>query len=1398
MAGHHASEDSARRLLARLASIRREAKVLLIARRVAWVLAALLVAAAFVGVVDYAARLPQWARLILLVVLLSGLGWSLARLVWPAWRMRPTLIDMALRLEARREDLKGRLASAADLARAGKIDPRHGPLLDSLASGTLPDLMRRKPTAAAMASCLALVAGVWAYAFWQPQHAQLAALRVLAPWTSVQWPSRTAIEFAGLPRYHPLGEPLAIRGLLTRTDRAIGKTRVEAWYRLDGGSPQRVVLTSQGAPANPGAAEIYERLVNPAAEALRMSQHVAMELWIETADDRTPTTRIDLVRPPRVVQASATVSPPAYAAGASGARVLGLRQAGERLPVALGTEDTAVLGPILAGSSLELSLRFNTAARAEAALATSGEDDSDGDVAIEPMPDGQGIVARLRVDAPASLRVQLADELGIASTRPLVVAFEVVPDNDPTAAVIEPSQDEAVLSGARLSMVGEGRDDFGLSVVSLVAQRASPPQGSHGAPPEPVGDQLELARWQEGDASTDARAAAMVELSTLGLTAGDELHVRALATDLRGGEPVASATRRIRIISELELVEQLRAELAVVREAAKRLDRQQRDVLEEAARVGPSRQAQDDNELSRQQGDLSSQLTRQAQAVRDVAERAERNDLDDSAIDELVRLAQNHLDAAADQSERAQELLDAAARSDAPQERGASRDQAERAQERVRDELGGLVGLLSRDEDEWLARRDLERLIEQQRELRDQAARAQAQTAGQMPEELSADERSMIEQIAQRQAELARRAQDALDQLDERARALSERDPARAQTLQEAAERGRQGEAPREMERAAQEARQNRMASAQEHQQQALDALESVAERLDEAGQDRDRELRRVLAQLALAIEALIARQQTEIDRLLASRQVGSFDGLDGAMIALSRDTAALSAERAAGDQALGGIARKLLDAADAQDLAVVALRARPVDDAQALLRERESLELLQGALDEARTLEEQARQRELQRQRQALRRAYAQALSAQTTLRDETGTYSDQELSRRQQVLVRRLGDRQRRLLVELEAARQETEGLDEAAAFRLAHARIDRAGGVSAERLALSQADRPTLEAQDTVMLVLRSLIEALDSATQRGDQDFAQANQGGQQGGQGGQPGEDEGVVPPMAELLLLRTMQVEAAQMTRAIDDGMLDQARVAEAGRLQGELAEVAADLVRRINEQQRPQGPPAGGPPRWSLGFGILVAGFGSVSQEQDKPKDPPTEPTLDELLGLTEPGVSERPDTSDLDRELEGGVAGTFMRAVDLMDRAARRLNEGQGTGLATQRVQQEAIAALDQLIEAARRQQQQQQSQQNQQQQQQQQQQQAPQQQQQEEGQQQQQQDTTDPQGVQGQAQQGGSAGEQPAGGATWGALPPRVREALRQGSSDPYSAVYRAMTEAYYRRLAEEAGR
>lgn len=225
-------------------------------------------------------------------------------------------------------------------------------------------------------------------------------------------------------------------------------------------------------------------------------------------------------------------------------------------------------------------------------------------------------------------------------------------------------------------------------------------------------------------------------------------------------------------------------------------------------------------------------------------------------------------------------------------------------------------------------------------------------------------------------------------------------------------------------------------------------------------------------------------------------------------------------------------------------------------------------------------------------------------------------------------------------------------------------------------------------------------------------------------------------------------------------------------------------------------------------------------------------PTSPPassdTPPSLDDALGLQPEGGTRKPteDGSELERSLSGAKPRDILAsAIEDMRRSARLL-DAQDPGLPTRRAQESVVRKLDELIATAQRMQEQQQQQQ-------QQQGQANQQrrrnQGQNRGQQQDQQGQQEPR-ENGQ-ERGGRERDQPAPGegrnrrpdgdanaqeppsaldptandlqfdesrAEWGRLPPRVREAVRQGLRDPMSAAYRRLTQEYYKRLAEEPKR
>jgi hypothetical protein len=221
-------------------------------------------------------------------------------------------------------------------------------------------------------------------------------------------------------------------------------------------------------------------------------------------------------------------------------------------------------------------------------------------------------------------------------------------------------------------------------------------------------------------------------------------------------------------------------------------------------------------------------------------------------------------------------------------------------------------------------------------------------------------------------------------------------------------------------------------------------------------------------------------------------------------------------------------------------------------------------------------------------------------------------------------------------------------------------------------------------------------------------------------------------------------------------------------------------------------------------------------------------PSGDPAPPSLDDALGIegTEPGDA---PAGDLDAALAGTPPKDILESALADMRRSSKLLDERKAGLPTRRVQESVVRKLDELIATAQRMQQQQQQQQQQQGQ--------SSSQQQRRGRQGQQQDQEQrdgqrrgadeprPDGADGSRQRDQAAdGEQrgrrdgaareadasqppstidPTDTAAqfdesrveWGQLPPRVRDAVRQGVRDPMSAAYRRLTQEYYRRLAEE---
>lgn len=1197
-------------VLSALERLRRRIRAYLVFERTTFLIGGLVAGALLIGLLDYLVRMPGAMRIVLWLAGLLMVGIAIRRQLLPAWRFAPRLSDLALRVErtepAGKAGLQGVLASAVEFA-----ETQRGPgasLTDSIVKDAA-DRVARVPasqlvrsartvlsTGPVVLATTVLVVGLVAMA--APALTLIGAARVLAPWSGATWPSRTMVLDATVARSHPIGTALPLRALLTRTNQSVGLTRVRVWYRLSEptsegaeafGRWESALMTSQGQRSNTTPpAELLERLLDTralAGESTSASSSLrTLEFWFEAPDSRTEPARVTLVEPPAIRRVQADVRLPAYASDIPSSFVSGERDLGP------ARGEMTTLTPILAGSEVALILETSRPIAIPAPTQAARYDGF-----VQALLRGEQVPADLRLESDAnrlilrftaerSLRFasSLVDEHGVESIEATGLSLVVVEDRPPTAQVVQPATDESVLPSAVLDLVGEARDDVAVASLSLEAQTLRRPADSPGAPPAPDGQPRTLAAL-ESPAPTEARVTSTLELRSLDVRPGDEVHLTAVARDgfaFRGrtNEPAVSPVRRLRVLGEAEFVEQIVAELGSLRAAARRLDEDQQRLQKDLATQRANPEARGATRLSREQESLTQRLVPPASLVRRLADRVERNALTDRTLREMLRDAEDLLERAATDSRDAQDALRPRAGEDAEAPDEASLAQAQAEQSNVRDALTRLSTLLDQGREGWATRREVERLLEDQQRLSQQARDLAAETAGKRPEELSAEQREALERLAQSQRDLAQRARTATDALQDRAQRSRAQDPAQAEAMQKAAERAARDELAETMRQAAQSVGENRTQNANDLQQRAEQTLREMMSELDEGQRQRDETLQRLLVELSSQIDDLIARQQQEIDRLArpADQRVGAGEvPLDQALIRLNQDTLVLAESVGRGPPETLPIGEKLEAAGASQAKAIGALRAATPDEIEADRAQREALARLNEARTLAQQLREQSEEREQDRKRAELRKKYEEALARQISIRADALPFAGRDLSRRDRAALRALSDKQDTLRGEMASLRDGSEEFKDAGVFRMAHDRLDRVLNRAVTPLREGTMGPVVDREMSAGVSLLRSLVDALASSPDK-EKDFRDGAQGGGGGGGGGGEGEPPPVIPPLAELRLLRDLQAEAAAETRSLSETPDPSPEsLEELGVLQRTLAEEARALLERLSNAQQ-------------------------------------------------------------------------------------------------------------------------------------------------------------------------------------------------------------------------------
>ncbi len=1206
-----------------------QARAQLLIQRAGMILASLLAVAFGWGILDYWLRFPSAVRWVAFGIGLAVAGVHAWRRLAPVWMFKPSATQMALRIESALPadaGLKRVLASGLELDGRAEGKEALGAVEESLRRSVSRAAKARFPSARArtrllnpaglvraLVALLAILVPLVGLRVGQPTLTRIGTLRVLAPWVEARWPKRTGVVDANPLIAHALGAPIALRAVSFRGGEDGSALRIE--YRVVNGSEptpwRRAMLSRQNkriSVERPGGGDPVEGplhellletapLVTPGPPG--SASRVVLEYRFLSADDETPVWTTLLVPPPSVTRADVTVTPPEYASACSSGVGSAARLIQFTTPVgsSVSSNPRVRAGIALAGSAVELRLHLSRplavpASEGDLAEALAVTFPALGDVpglrwiaddSTTAEVEGKGSshwtlrwIAWSSISTPISLR----DSFGIHATTDPLFDLEVIDDGPPRPAVIEPAQDESILATAVVPVTAESRDDVGVATLSLRFQPEKQPEGSPGAPAEAVGEPVEVAANVPGECAPRAECGGILDIAQMGLVAGDALVLTAHSTDLRLASlsqlPVVSAPRRLRIISESSFAEELQNELASMRDAAARLRKEQGEVSAQSARAAASPESAADT--ASRQAAVAERIEPLRRLSDRLKARIERNRPGDSALGETVEDADELADQAAVAAEAAAESLQelsmkAGGRSDTQPSREALARETADQQAAVETALDELVSMLDQGREGHAARRAIERLLTEQRQTTAQTANAASQSQGEAVESLSSAERQELERLSARQESLSQRTRTALDSLEQQSEELKAADPGQAKAMESAARKGRESRAAAQQQKASEQIQQNQTGQAQQNQKQAEAALEEMLEELNRTQERRDEALRRVLAEISEELDRLVVVQTAQLALASAALSSAPAAPIDSGMITLSRSTIAVNARIRKEVRAAGDLPALLDSAVNAQSAAVASLRTEPADYVDAVQNEQRSLSRLRAAVEELARLEAEADEKEQDRKRRELLKEYQESLETQAAINAEVAPFVGRALARKDRAALRFSAETQNELRLALLQLREETSEMDSARMFAFAHDRLDASMTIAATGLKAGTAEPPVNAAQTSSLRILASLVEALRPANDEDDglrEDEQAADAGG-----GGGAGQEPPLIPPIAELKLLRAMQLEAFELTRLAGEAgeAGDSVAVSVAAELQSALAARAAEIQEALEKE---------------------------------------------------------------------------------------------------------------------------------------------------------------------------------------------------------------------------------
>lgn len=1147
-----------------------------------WSVAAVVAAALALMGLDWLLGVDHLAARALLTVLLAVALAAIVSRAWQAVRGRVATLDVALELERRHPELSSLLASGVEFSSqddgdvtAGSADLRRAVVVRAAVAAESIDLgaaAAREPFRRAVTAAAVAFAAFGATGAISPQGLTAGVQRLVNPLSDAEWPRRHDLAFIDAPSRLAIGGDFQTA---LRDRRGPLPAAVEVEYRVR--RQGRWHYEMQTYAADGDTVEVRWPNVQESFEyRARGGDHRSM-----------PWRQVVTAEAPEVQSLGLTVQPPAYT----------------HLPADKLDEPLR----IFQGSAVALEGQTSVPI-------ASGELQSEGAPAVplEVKPGGQEFsvaAGRWRPAATAEWTFALTTSEGLTTHAKRKLRIEVAPDAPPTATIAQPTAGLAVLPQAHVELTVDAQDDVGLQAVdlALAPSEATPAETTPAAAAAGVGgaakaQAIELWRASDKTAANGSPPATaqqlrhVLELPSLPATPGTTWDVRAQATDIAGQVSASPRPLRLRIINREEFLRQTDAQLARLVAALERaLDDQrnsQRRVVAWTAEGAESPSADEMLAAVAGQRQIGGSLAGSPEAAAALAvvlaADYQRNQFDgNDAPGRLERLAEELESLAATTlpgiAGRLNEFARGRQQPTAAQAALTSTERellaaVERSQSDVLAALEAAIREWSRRSDAQQFQRELVEIKAEQARLQDQT-QALGELALQDDPQISMAEREQrARPAAAAQRALAARLASTIARIEQAAAAEADAAPTDAARLSAVIETAVAANVQSKVRAAADHLAAHRFGQAGEQQRQAGEALEQMLDRLaGSGGVERGAERLKKLDDAERELQTL--RRKTQ--QLVARQQAAPQQPADEPRRRLER----LELERRELAQQTGELAQRLeqlqaVDAAQAAQKAAEQLARRDGDPQADQAAERELAEAQRQLRAERQRQQSLLARQQIEQLDAVLRRLVAAQQAVVDEIERLAGLRADDgSLTPAQQASVGQLADRQAAVR---EQSRHEAEGVEQFPLFarllRTAAATMQEAAAELAKTGAGDAAQRPATQALAELRLLADAVREHRRQPTPPKDQDQAGQPQQGEGKKQNDNAAQVQALQLAVAQLGLLRTLQVDLERRTAELEQrhgaGEIDAAAFGESSKNlsaeQRELTALAETLVREI------------------------------------------------------------------------------------------------------------------------------------------------------------------------------------------------------------------------------------